>query len=184
MLYLTMLWDLCAYRSRKRKLLKTIRTQINETVLNEATFYIYLDLKGGLGKEYARLMLKQAVHDMILDILAKKGVEGEFYTEGYPKLVDEWANQLVLIGNYPVPHTSIGHEKFVFHRPQGERSRFIFFLVGDGVVNRLEDNPYASLELSNLLFDLLGKKCAPGTHPVVFADGNRMVNLFALKNTG
>jgi hypothetical protein len=165
-------------------MLKTLKTVVHETVLNEATFYIFLDLKGGMGRDYARLMLKSAVTDMIIDILAKKGLQAEFYAEGYPEIIDQWYNQLIMVGTYPLGIGSFGKEKFVFHRPQGERARFIFFLVGDAIMNKLGDAPGMRLEISNLMFDLIVKKSHPGTKPVVFADGNRIVNLFALKNTG
>ena len=165
-------------------MLKTLKALVHETVLNEATFYIFLDLKGGLGRDYAKLMIKGAVTDIVIDILSKKGLQGEFYAEGYPEIIDRWYAELVMVGTYPLGIGSFGKEKFVFHRPQGERARFIFFLVGDPVMNKLGDAPGIRFEISNLMFDLIAKKSHPGTKPVVFADGNRIVNLFALKNTG
>lgn len=170
------------HRSRKKKLLRLIKKQILETVIQQDTFYVFLDLKGGLGPDFARMMLKQSVTDIVREILDKKQLGCMYYAEGYPQIIDRWVSELVLLGAYPLPSKTPGREKFVFHHPSGPKAKRMFFLVGDGVVSKLEAHPVLRLEVSNSLFDLIGRKCDPDSKPLVFADGNRLVNIFSLKS--
>jgi len=138
-------------------------------------------MHGRLGKDYARLMLKQSVYDVIHEQFASRKLEREFYQEGYPALVEHWYDDLSLVGFYP---SKPGMVKYVFSPTNGLPTERIFVQIGDNYVNKLSDCPRLRLDISDILFETIGRKGDPETEPFVFADGDRIVNLFALKNTG
>jgi len=140
-----------------------------------------MDLRGHYGSSYAFSQLKQATYDMLLDMYRRKHLHNEFYRQQVPRWIDEWFERMSCQGSYVYQP---GRDKHVYHLPKARPARRIFLLVGDTVLNQLGDTPVERFELSNMLFDILGRKASEDVATVVFADGDRIVNLFKLKTTG
>ena len=135
-------------------------------------------IRAGGNKEYAYQNLVQSVYAMIYSIYREKGLQKEFYTSLMPKHIDEWAKTLEYRGALA---TAANATKCVFAQPGVTEGRRMYFLLGDLVYNRLSEDEHLRLELSEMMFDLIADQAEPSIKPVVFADGDRIVNLFTLR---
>jgi len=151
---------------------------VSETILNPDTFFIYLDLKGGLGRDYAFHVLRDAVHDMVLKLYMDKNLHYEFYACSVHIDIALWFAEMDSVIH---PDCDIGKEKFVFKHRTGTVAARICVLVGDQLVNRLDRCSYSRLELGDMMFNIIDRKGNPDVPSVIFADEDRMVNLFTLK---
>ncbi len=175
------MWHLLLYPIRKLRLRKVLCSYICDTVLNESTYFVYMDMQGHYGPTYAFSQLKQAVYDMLLDSYTRKHLRRQFYNEQVPRLIDDWFAKMTCQGSYVYKP---GRDKHVFHVNNAVPAKRIFLLVGDTLLNQLDTTPVERLELSNMLFDIIGKKGDDRIKALIFADGKRIVNLFTLKTTG
>ncbi|MOA05232.1 hypothetical protein D3C78_1248230 [compost metagenome] len=176
--YLLLMWNLLMYKRRKQKFLRETKEAILNTVLDPETFFVYLSVRPDVGKDYSYLMLRESVYAMIYGIYSDKGLAREFYSEEIPRYIDEWACQLEYRGSIS---TMTNSRKYVYAAPGVSEGRRMYFLMGDQVYNRLGGEEALRLELSNMMFDVIAEKGQPDIKPVIFADGDRIVNLFTLK---
>ncbi|MNO12936.1 hypothetical protein D3C76_25550 [compost metagenome] len=131
-----------------------------------------------MGREYAFLQLYQSVYAMVHSLYVENKIPYAFYTDLMPKYIDAWSRTLEYRGAL---QTSPGARKYVFAAPGVAEGRRMYFLMGDHVYNRLSENEVLRHELSEMMFDLIANKAEPTIPPTVFADGDRIVNLFTLK---
>ncbi|MNY63427.1 hypothetical protein D3C86_2003840 [compost metagenome] len=55
------------------------------------------------------------------------------------------------------------------------------FTAGDNILNPLSDLPGTQMDIADLVYDLIAKKGEHNLTPLVFSDGDRVVNIFELK---
>lgn len=172
-----MCWDLLCYPHRKRKLIKTLHSVVDDFFLNESVYLTYYDIKR-LGPEYARRVLHTAVHIVIKDLFVSKGLEEEYASSGMVMRVHYYFQKLEhldgIVNTHPIP-------QHVFVAKRGVAATNLLILVGDMEKVRLEKSPDLKTTLNDLMFDLYHSMGDTSVPPVLYGDVNYSLNRIKLK---
>lgn len=147
------------------------------TFLSESTYFVYYDIRK-LGPDYARLMLKATMTDIVKEVYRSKGLDHEFYQQGMAEKLDDHWNKMTYLGNYP---PSVNVDQAVFIQKQGIKAERIVFMVGDTVLAKLGKEPHVKTSILDMVFDMMGSQSDPDIPTMVFGNEDYSVNLITLK---
>lgn len=160
-------------------MLKTLERFMKEKVLDERTYFMFMEIKTAAGSDFARMCLINVIRDMIVTMYRQRNLEYEYYTTGVAFYVERWVQNIVL---YQMPTIANGCPIYMFKHKSGSFAKRILFAAGDRAMNKLSDMPAAQMDAADLVCSLMGIKGKEGVMPLVFSDSDRFANLFELKD--
>ena len=160
-------------------MLKTLERFVKEKVLDERTYFMFMEIKTASGSDFARMCLINVIRDMIVTMYRQRNLEYEYYTGGMAFHVEYWVRNIVL---YQMPTITKGYPIYMFKHKSGAFAKRILFAAGDHAMNRLSDMSSTQMDVADLVCNLMGIKGKEGVMPLVFSDSDRFANLFELKD--
>lgn len=160
-------------------MLQTLERFVKEKVLDERTYFMFMEIKTASGSDFARMCLINVIRDMIVTMYRQRNLEYEYYTTGVAFYVERWVQNIIL---YQMPTIANGCPIYMFKHKSGSFAKRILFAAGDHAMNKLSDMPAAQMDAADLVCSLMGIKGKEGVMPLVFSDSDRFANLFELKD--
>lgn len=160
-------------------MLQTLERFVKEKVLNERTYFLFMEIRTTAGSDYAKMCLVNVVRDMIVTMYRQHNLEQEYYTGGMAFYVECWVRNIVL---YQMPTITKGYPIYMFKHKSGAFAKRILFTAGDHGMNKLSDMPSTQMDVADLVCNLMGIKGKENVLPLVFSDSDRFANLFELKD--
>lgn len=160
-------------------MLLTLEKYVKEKILNERTYFMFMEIKTAAGSEFARMCLISVIRDMIVTMYRQRNLEHEYYTSGMAMYVEHWMKNIVL---YQMPTVTKGYPLYMFKHKSGAFAKRLLFTAGDHALNKLSSMPNIQMDVADLVCDLMGIKAKEGVLPLTFSDSDRFANLFELKD--